>query len=65
MLKWFAYRFIKIDFETVANYYFECESEEEKKVIERLRLVLTDNGVGGFIEDDMLKINEMLKLNDD
>ena len=56
ILKLFAYRFIKIDFESVANYYEFNASEEEKKAIERLRLVLVDNGVNGFIEDDLLKI---------
>lgn len=52
----FAYRFIRIDFEAVANYYTFFASEEEKKAIERLRLVLTDNGKDGFIEDEMLRI---------
>ena len=56
VLKLFAYRFIKIDFESVANYYFFNAGEEEKKAIERLRLVLTDNGMNGFIEDDLIKI---------
>lgn len=56
ILKYFAYRFIKIDFESVANYYQFNASSEEKKAIERLRLVLVDNGVGGFVEDDLLKI---------
>ena len=48
--------FIKIDFESVANYYFFNAGEEEKKAIERLRLVLTDNGLNGFVEDDLIKI---------
>ena len=56
LLKIFAYRFIKIDFEQVANYYFFNASEPEQKAIERLRLVLTDNGVNGFIEDDLIKL---------
>lgn len=55
-LKIFAYRFIKIDFEAVANYYAFNASDEEKKAIERLRLVLVDDGVDGYIEDDMLRI---------
>lgn len=55
-LKIFAYRFIKIDFEAVANYYAFNASEEEKKSIERLRLVLVDNGANGFIEDDLIRI---------
>ena len=56
ILKLFTYRFIKIDFENVANYYYFNASDEEKKAIERLRLVLTDDGVNGFIEDDLLRI---------
>ena len=56
VLKMFAYRFIKIDFEMVANYYFFNASEEEKKAIERLRLVLIDNGINGFIEDDLIRL---------
>ena len=46
VLSVFAYRFIKIDFESVANYYAFNAGEEEKKAIERLRLVLTDMGGG-------------------
>ena len=56
VLKMFAYRFIKIDFESVANYYEYNATEEEQKAIERLRLVLVDNGVNGFIEDDLIKL---------
>lgn len=57
VLKLFAYRFIKIDFERVATYYAFNASEEEKKAIERLRLVLVDAGsVQGFIEEDMIRI---------
>jgi hypothetical protein len=56
VLKIFAYRFIKIDFESVANYYQFNASDEEQKAIERLRLVLVDNGISGFVEDDLLKI---------
>lgn len=55
-LKMFAYRFLKIDFEAVANYYAFNATEEEKKAIERLRLVLVDNGQNGYVEDDMLSI---------
>ena len=47
---------MQIDFESVANYYYFNANEEEKKAMERLRLVLTDNGVNGFIEDDLIKI---------
>ena len=55
-LKNLAYRFIKIDFENVANYYAFNADEKEKKIIERLRLVLIDDGADGFIEDELLKI---------
>ena len=60
LMQWFAYRFVKIDFESVANYYFFNASEDEQKVMERLRLVLCDSGVQGFIDDDLLRIHEML-----
>lgn len=56
VLRLFAYRFIRIDFESVANFYAFNASEEMQKAIERLRLVLVDNGEQGYIEDDMLKI---------
>lgn len=65
ILKLFAYRFIKIDFENVANYYFFCADDEEKKAMERLRLVLTDNGLNGFVEDEMLKVYETLNTEND
>jgi len=67
ILKMFAYRFIKIDFENVANYYYFNADEEEQKAIERLRLVLIDNGAQGFIEDDLLKVLSFTDnaLNDD
>lgn len=55
-LKQFAYRFLKIDFEAVANYYAFHATEVEKQAIERLRLVLVDGGVNGFIEDELLKV---------
>lgn len=65
-LKVFAYRFIKIDFESIANYYAFNATDEERRAIERLRLVLVDDGIDGFIEDDMLRIyNLMLDENDD
>lgn len=57
ILEIFAYRFIKIDFEKVATYYAFNASDEEKKAIERLRMVLVDSGtVRGFIEDDLIRI---------
>lgn len=56
VLRLFAYRFIRIDFESVANYYAFNASEEMKKAIERLRLVLVDNGIDGYVEDGMLRI---------
>ena len=65
VLKWFAYRFIRIDFEAVANYYAFNASDEEKAVMERLRLVLVDGGVDGFIEDELLRIvNTEMEMQD-
>lgn len=56
-LRWMAYRFIRIDFERVADYFAHKADEDEKRVMERLRLVLVDGGsVEGFIEDDMLRV---------
>lgn len=67
VLKVFAYRFIKIDFESVANYYAFNATEREREAIERLRLVLVDGGLNGFVEDDMLRITEEMinDFNDD
>jgi len=66
VLQFFAYRFIKIDFENVANYYSFIASDEEKKAIERLRLVLVDNGsINGFIEDDLLRVNSELIIDEE
>ena len=66
LMRWFVYRFIKIDFESVANYYAFNATDEEKSVMERLRLVLVDDGsVDGFIEDDILKINDVCVDSDD
>lgn len=56
VLRWFCYRFIKIDFERVADYYYFNATDAEKRAIERLRLVLIDGGGQGFIDDDLLKI---------
>ena len=61
-LKIFAYRFIRIDFESVADYYAFNASDEEKRAMERLRLVLTDDGKNGFIEDDLLKVGKMTEV---
>lgn len=58
IMKMFAYRFLKINFEAVASYYAFNATEEEQKVIERLRMVLVDGSVDGFIEDDLLRIRE-------
>lgn len=55
-LRLFAYRFLRIDFEAVANYYAFNATDEERKAIERLRLVLSDNGLNGFIEDKLLRV---------
>jgi hypothetical protein len=60
ILTLFSYRFIKIDFENVANYYFFNAEKEEKELIERLRLVLCDNGVNGFIDDDLLRVHNLI-----
>jgi hypothetical protein len=60
VLTFFAYRFIKIDFENVANYYYFNADENEKNVIERLRLVLCDSGINGFIEDDLLRVHQLI-----
>lgn len=60
IMKLFAYRFLKIDFENVANYYFFNATEQEQEVMERLRLVLCDSGLNGFIEDDILMAHEEL-----
>lgn len=61
VMKIFAYRFIRVDFESVANYYAFNASEEERRIIERLRLVLVDGSLDGFINDDILRINEYIK----
>jgi hypothetical protein len=56
-MKMFAYRFLKIDFEAVADYYTYNATQEERDVIERLRLVLLDSGhIDGFIQDRLLDI---------
>ena len=65
VLLWFCYRFLKIDFESVANYYAFNASEEMKKAMERLSLVLVDGGVDGFIEDELIRIiNTEMELQD-
>jgi len=61
ILKLFAYRFLKIDFESVANYYYFNAEDEEQQIIERLRLVLCDSGLQGFIDDDLLRTHETLE----
>jgi len=61
VLKFFAYRFIKIDFQDVADYYFFNAQEDEQKVIERLRLVLCDSGIKGFIDDDLLRVHDLIQ----
>lgn len=60
-LRFMAYRFIRIDFESVANYYAFNATEEEQKVMERLRLVLCDAGLQGFIDDDLLRIHNTIE----
>jgi len=60
VLKLFCYRFLKIDFQRVADFYSFNATEEEKKVIERLRMVLVDSGnIAGFIEDDILRMHNV------
>lgn len=61
VLTFFAYRFIKIDFENVANYYYFNADQNEKEVIERLRLVLCDSGIDGFIQDELIKIHNYIE----
>lgn len=58
VMRLLAYRFIKIDFENVANYYAFNATDEEKRIIERLRCVLVDGAIDGFIQDRMLRIND-------
>lgn len=60
VLRLFAYRFIQIDFESVANYYAFNATDEEKKAIERLRLVLVDGALDGFIEDRLLRVTDTI-----
>lgn len=56
-MKMFAYRFLKIDFEAVADYYTHNASDEEREVLARLRMVLLDSeNIDGFIQDDLLRI---------
>lgn len=64
VLRLLAQRFIKIDFENVANYYYFNASEEEQTILERLRVVLTDNGANGFIEDDLIRIMSLTEQDD-
>ena len=65
ILEIFARRFIRIDFESVANYYAFNASEKEKDAIERLRLGLVDGGgIDGFMEDGLLRIREELIQNE-
>lgn len=62
VMKLLAYRFIKIDFENVANFYAFNASEEEKHIIERLRCVLVDGALDGFYEDNMLRVRDHFEL---
>lgn len=55
-MRMLSYRFIRIDFEAVANYYAFNANDEEKRAIERLRLVLVDGAIDGFIGDNLLKV---------
>ena len=58
VMRLLAYRFIRIDFESVANYYAFNATEEEKRAIERLRCVLVDGSLDGFIGDSLLRVHE-------
>ena len=58
VMRLLAYRFIRIDFEAVANYYEFNASEDEKRAIERLRCVLVDGSLDGFIGDHLLRVHE-------
>lgn len=52
-----CYRFVRIDFQAVADYYAFVASAEERDVLQRLRAVLVDDGsLGGFVEDDLLRV---------
>lgn len=56
-----AQRFIKIDFEGIANYYAYQATDAERSVLERLRAVLVDDGsVAGFVEDGLIKVADAL-----
>lgn len=59
-LKKLAYRFIRIDFGKIADYYAFNATDKEKEVLERLRVVLTDNGINGYVEDDLLRLKERI-----
>ena len=61
-LMFLAYRFIKIDFQMVADYFAFCADDEEKKIILELRAVLVDGSINGFVEDGLLKIYEDVEL---
>lgn len=63
-MRMFAYRFIKINFEAAANYYSFNATEEEKAVMERLRMVLVDGSIDGFIEDDLIRVREEVMSTD-
>lgn len=61
-----AYRFIRIDFQRVADYYRWWATDAEKRALERLRCVLVDSGgIGGFIEDNLLRVMNFIVENDD
>lgn len=68
-MRWFCYRFLRIDFQAVADYYAFKATEEEKRIIERLRMVLVDGGVEGFIQERMLrvmrKVQEMVSIGEE
>lgn len=63
VMRMLAYRFIRIDFEAVANYYEFNATDEEKRAIERLRCVLVDGSLDGFIGDSLLRVHEHFSEN--
>lgn len=61
-----AYRFIRIDFQRVADYYRWWATDAEKRALERLRCILVDGGgIGGFVEDNLLRVMTFIEERDD
>lgn len=47
-------RFIRVDYEKIADFYFTKASEKEKTAIERCRAILLDSQLEGFRMDELL-----------